>query len=311
MTVIETARFLLKKYTSGGDPHPTRAEHNAMIDVIENNAAMYSQGITAARPAAGKPGREYWDTEAKRKYYDDGTAWQDQNPNGGGGAGAKVTPNVNGIEGVSLRAARADHTHRLDLATSAAHGAMSSTDKQLLDGASYTATGNSLVRRDGNGRIAVSTPVNAAEAATKAYVDGLITETADYVDAQNADGQSPTILAPLPIFGYAVSGIVAVERLGTHNRITVNINVVKTGADDTITSTIPFKTLGTVIPAGARGTSVDKYLPVSISGGANNVHATVYLNASSGLLQIRSQAAFTIQNGATFTLSDSYLVPAT
>src|SRR6478609_2465879 len=125
MTVIETARFLLKKYTSGGDPHPTRIDFDAMIDTVENNAAMYAQGITAARPAAGKAGRVYWDTEAKRVYYDDGTNWTDTNPNGGGGAGAKVTPAINGIEGTSARAARADHTHRIDLATSTAAGAMS------------------------------------------------------------------------------------------------------------------------------------------------------------------------------------------
>ena len=206
MTVIDTARFLLKKFTSGGDPHPTRAEHNAMIDTIENNAAMFSQGITGARPAAGKAGRFYYDETADRVYYDTGTAWKDTNPNGGGGAGAKVTPGINGVEGVSARSARADHTHRLDLATGAAAGAMSAADKLMLDAATSAASGNALAKRDANGRVGVNTPVDPFHATTKGYVDGLITDTADYVDALVGPGLTVTRHAPLSFEGYQSSG---------------------------------------------------------------------------------------------------------
>jgi hypothetical protein len=206
MAIIETLRLALKKYTSGGDPHPTRAEFNTMIDALENNVGMFSQGITSARPAAGKIGREYWDTEANRKYYDDGTAWRDQNPNGGGGAGTKVTPGINGVEGVSTRSARADHTHRIDLATGAAPGAMSHTDKLMLDAATSAASGNALAKRDANGRVSVNTPTTDFHATTKAYVDGLITTTADYVDDQVGPGLTVTRHEPLDFAGYNTAG---------------------------------------------------------------------------------------------------------
>jgi hypothetical protein len=182
MTVIDTVRFLLKKYTSGGDPHPTRVEFNAMIDKIEDNAAMGAQGVTGARPAAGKGRRFFWDETAQRMSYDDGANWKDLNPNGGGG-GAKVTPGTDGVEGASTRSARADHTHRLDLATSTIPGAMSAADKLLLDSATPNSATNALAKRDGNARLSANTPVDPFHVATKAYVDGLITETANYVDA--------------------------------------------------------------------------------------------------------------------------------
>lgn len=187
MTVSSTLRFLLKKFSSGGDPHPTRVEHNAMIDAIENNAAMAAQGATETRPAAGKGRRFYWDQTAKRVYYDDGANWNDTNPNGGGGAGSKVVPGVAAVEGESARSARADHTHTMDLATSTVDGAMAKADKTKLDAATSLATANAIARRDANGRFAVATPTDAAHAATKAYVDGLINDTADYVDAKVGD----------------------------------------------------------------------------------------------------------------------------
>lgn len=311
MTVLETARFLLKKYTSGGDPHPTRDEHNLMIDAIENNAVMGSQGVTGARPAAGKGRRLFWDETAQRLQYDDGANWKDLNPNGGGGAGTVIVPGAAAVEGTSVRAARADHTHALPLATNTAHGAMSSADKTKLDAATAAATPSTLAARDASGRISVGTPINADHAATKAYTDDILNQAADYTDAKVAAGVSPTVLAPLGFTGYVTSGRVIVERKGAYNRITVAVNVVKTGADDTIPSTVPFKTLGVILPAAARGAgAVDHYQPVSISGGATNTHATVFLDPDTGMLQIRSQTQFTIQNGATFTLKADYLVDA-
>lgn len=187
MTVSSTLRFLLKKYSSGGDPHPSRIEFNAMIDTVENNAAMFSQGPTGSRPTAGKVGRWYWDETVARMYYDDGTAWKDQNPNGGGGAGTAVVPNVGAVEGTSARAARADHTHSLAMATTLAPGAMSAAHKALLDTATANATNDALMKRDSSGRASVGTPTASVHAATKGYVDGQITSVgsaaADYTDA--------------------------------------------------------------------------------------------------------------------------------
>jgi len=309
MTVIETARFLLKKYTSGGDPHPTRDEHNVMIDAIENNAAMYAQGITGARPAAGKRGRFYWDETAQRTYLDDGANWKDLNPNGGGGPGVVIAPGVAGTEGVSVRAARADHTHNLPLATATAHGAMSSADKAKLDGATDAATASTLALRDANGRLSVNTPTAPAHATTKAYADDLLTQAADYTDAKVTAGPTVVELDPLTVAGYSLTGKVYVEHKGPKNRITVDINIARTGGDGNIPTT--FASFGAVIPTGARGVSAtDKYLPVAISGGSTNAHATVYLNTATGELRIKGVGAFTITNGATFSLNADYLVTA-
>jgi hypothetical protein len=314
MTVLETARFLLKKYTSGGDPHPTRDEHNLMIDAIENNAVMGAQGITSARPASGKGRRLFWDETAQRMQYDDGANWKDLNPNGGGGGGAKVTPGVDGIEGTSARSARADHTHRLDLATGVAAGAMSAADKALLDTSTAAATANAVAKRDANGRLSINTPVDPGQAATKSYVDGILTQAADYADAKTLAGTAPQELAPLPVTGYSLSGKVYVERKGPFNRITVQINVARTGGNGVIPTGPGFASFGAVLPAGARdagSTAPDLYLPVSLSGGANNVHATAFLDPQTGVLSIKAvNADFTITNGATFTVNADYLVTA-
>jgi hypothetical protein len=58
-----------------------------------------------------------------------------------------------------------------NLATSSAHGVMSSTDKSKLDDATSEATASKLVIRDGSGNIKVATPTDDAHAATKGYVD--------------------------------------------------------------------------------------------------------------------------------------------
>jgi hypothetical protein len=171
MSISTTLRMMLKKYSSGADPHPSREEFNLMIDALENNAAMFSEGATGARPLAGKRGRFFWDTTVFRMSYDNGTAWYDLNPNGGGGIGAKVVPAVAATEGTSARSARADHTHTMDLATALIDGAMAKADKAKLDAATEAATAGTLAKRDTSGRMAVGVPNAASHATTKAYVD--------------------------------------------------------------------------------------------------------------------------------------------
>lgn len=171
MAVTTTSRFGFKKYGAGTDPYPTRVEFNALMDLHELNAAMYSQGTTAARPAAGKAGRIYWDTTVSRLYYDTGTAWQEVTTNGAGGGGANITPGVAGVEGSSTRSARADHTHNLVLATGSLSGAMAAADKTKLDGAVSAATASKLVVRDAAGRAQFASPSAAADVAIKSYVD--------------------------------------------------------------------------------------------------------------------------------------------
>jgi len=310
MAITSTLRFLLKQYGSGGDPHPNRAEFNAMIDALENNAAMFSQGITAARPAAGKRGRIYWDETASRLYYDDGVAWKDANPNGGGGAGTKVTPGVNGVEGVSARAARADHTHRLDLATSTTDGAMPATDKALLNGASYSATSNALVKRDGNGRIAVATPVNASEATTKAYVDDLTLQTADYVDQQVGPGLTVRNWAPLAIAGFTVAGKIQSVPFANKTLVTGNVEIIRpngSSAHAVSGGNVLFAPLGAIIPTELRELSATAVGTVTnLSGGAAYQRIQTLVQPASGRVLVRADDVNGLSWGANAQISVSF-----
>lgn len=182
MALLPATRTGLTKYTAGSDPHPGRVKHNEQIDLLDSIVALGYQGTPAARPAAGKAARFFWDETAKRLAWDDGTAWQDLNPNGGGGAGAALAIGGAGAEGVSARAARADHTHPLPMASSTVPGAMSAADKALLNTATSAATGNSLARRDTDGRFFANLPTLPGHVSTKNYVDGLIQETAVYAE---------------------------------------------------------------------------------------------------------------------------------
>ena len=57
------------------------------------------------------------------------------------------------------------------LATTSAHGVMSSSDKTKLEDATAEATASKLVIRDGSGNAKVATPTDSAHIATKGYVD--------------------------------------------------------------------------------------------------------------------------------------------
>lgn len=63
------------------------------------------------------------------------------------------------------------HTH--SAATTSADGFMSAGDKSKLDNAASLATATTLVMRDASGRARVADPTNAADIATKGYVDAL------------------------------------------------------------------------------------------------------------------------------------------
>ena len=208
MTISVTPRLKLKKYSSGGDPHPTRVEFNAMIDSLEGAAAIHVSGITSARPAAGVRGRFYSDTTTGRVYLDDGTAWGEISSVGGGGGGAAVLVAGTPSEGTSDRAARADHTHSLALATNAKSGAMSAADKATLEGASSAGIAGALLKADASGRYAVATPSAASDVANKSYVDTQIGTRAPSDHSHSADDVSSGVLgsARLPAASAAAPG---------------------------------------------------------------------------------------------------------
>jgi hypothetical protein len=75
MSVTTTPRLGVHQWSAGTDPF-TRAQLNASLLALENNAAMYSSGDDLnARPAAGKAGRFYLDKSVGVVWYDNGTTW--------------------------------------------------------------------------------------------------------------------------------------------------------------------------------------------------------------------------------------------
>jgi hypothetical protein len=118
----------------------------------------------------------------------------------------------------------------------------------------------------------------------------------------------PTTVAPLAVTGYSMTGAITSRPAGSQRQITVNINVKRTGAAGAIPSN-EFANFGAVIPSAMRGVSaIDQYLPVSLSGGSNNGHATVFLDTDTGVLQIRGVTAFTWTTNALFTLNTTYYI---
>ncbi|UUG69981.1 minor tail protein [Arthrobacter phage Zucker] len=122
----------------------------------------------------------------------------------------------------------------------------------------------------------------------------------------------PTFHSPLPISGYSITGDITTTPEGSKRRVTVDLNVARTGNAGVIPND-EWANFGAVIPTAARGDAAPKYVPVSLIGGAvstatNNLHATVFLNPANGLMQIRGVNAFTWQKGALFSLNLSYVI---
>jgi hypothetical protein len=187
---------------------------------------------------------------------------------------------------------------------------MRKADKLKLDNATSAANASTIAMRDSAGKITVATPTSSGHAATKAYVDTAESDAKTYADSKQAAGTTPTILAPLAIAGYSTSGTIAVEKLGAFNRVTIDVNIVRTGANGEIPSN-SFANFGAVIPSAARGDSAtQKYMPIALSGGSNNGHATLLVETDTGMMLIKGPSAFTITTGATFTVNLTYLVAA-
>lgn len=74
MAITLTTRLSLTQWSSGADAY-NRAQMNAAFLSLENNAAMFLQGIIAAQPLAGVAGRFYFATDTYQTYYDTGVNW--------------------------------------------------------------------------------------------------------------------------------------------------------------------------------------------------------------------------------------------
>lgn len=101
------------QWSSDADTYPGRVGWNSELANLNAKAARWLQGSTGNRPVAANPGRYFWATDTFRLWYDDGSAWTEVSPVGGGGTPTAGSVGVAGGEGVSRIAARADHQHAL------------------------------------------------------------------------------------------------------------------------------------------------------------------------------------------------------
>jgi len=65
---------------SAGDPADGPANFTRLTDALDPLIATQASGTTAARPAFGKAGRLYWNTDTASLEYDTGTAWAPLRP---------------------------------------------------------------------------------------------------------------------------------------------------------------------------------------------------------------------------------------
>lgn len=74
MTVSKSPRLGLTRWSDDADPwlRSDWDQDNAQLEAL---AAMAEAGTLAARPAAAKPGRFYYDSADDSLYYDTGTKW--------------------------------------------------------------------------------------------------------------------------------------------------------------------------------------------------------------------------------------------
>src|SRR6478735_2260475 len=113
MAKTQLARTGASQWSVDTDAWPARTGWNNELANFNAVVAVYGQGTTAARPAASRQGFYYFATDTLRLWYDNGTAWTEVSPVGGGGTPQPTAIGTAGSEGTSRIAARADHVHAL------------------------------------------------------------------------------------------------------------------------------------------------------------------------------------------------------
>lgn len=173
----QTPRLGLDTFTSGSDLHPNREEFNDRMRRIDDQAAVFDQVPGQTLPDPGIPGRVLVFRGGNPGnmrdviYYDDGESWSPFVQFGSSDLLRNIVTSSSATVGTSTRAARADHSHQLPLATATTHGALPSGDKAALNGRTSNPVSSTMMIRDGNGRTQAQDPSTAQHVATKRYVD--------------------------------------------------------------------------------------------------------------------------------------------
>ena len=133
------------------------------IDLNQNELLNFKVQSLASAPSA-YTGRMYYNSTNGVVQVYNGTAWVNAitsiTTTGANTDAITVTPSANGTVTIGLNLADVDSA-----------GLLTAAFWSDLNGATTSATINTLAKRDGNGNISVATPTADAHAATKAYVD--------------------------------------------------------------------------------------------------------------------------------------------
>ena len=133
------------------------------IDLNQNELLNFKVQSLASAPSA-YTGRMYYNSTNGVVQVYNGTAWVNAitsiTTTGANTDAITVTPSANGTVTIGLNLADVDSA-----------GLLTAAFWSDLNGATTSATINTLAKRDGNGNISVATPTADGHAATKAYVD--------------------------------------------------------------------------------------------------------------------------------------------
>lgn len=164
MAVTQSSRLGLTLWGAGSDPL-TRAQLLTDHQRLDLLAALDVQGATVGdRPAAGIRGRYYTALDTGLLYRDTGTDWvQVGSALATTGSGA-LTFGGSGASGASTVVAREDHTHGMPAHDGADHSAIELSD--LAAPSTALSMGSQRIEN-------LLDPVNAQDATSKTYVDGL------------------------------------------------------------------------------------------------------------------------------------------
>ena len=185
MAVTTSEKFNFPMATSGSDPAPNRAAWMAIFDSLEDNALALGYGPLQDRPATPAKPVAWFDTVNARLSVHTGTGgtWTDVSAPLGDTPTA-MAYNAAGAEGVSNRAARADHKHALPAITRGDLPAITDSDLPTVPvakggtGATTLASGSFL---RGNGTGAIQTRTWEGQDGKKNYVTEVIADEVNFV----------------------------------------------------------------------------------------------------------------------------------
>lgn len=147
------------------------------IDLGKNELQNAVVQKLATAPSTPSQGQIYYNTTDNKTYQYNGAAWVSLSEQGSSltsNTPTAETVGATGSVGVGTLAARDDHRHAMPSnATSSVDGFMPAIDKAKLDNATASATANTLVLRDSNGRAQVASPSADSDIATKGYADSV------------------------------------------------------------------------------------------------------------------------------------------